>query len=62
MATMWYWADIDCAKLKMIMVEDLRRKISDLLDVDQAVIPLSKFIHAPKYSVSDDADFVNDEI
>jgi hypothetical protein len=57
-----YWADIDYNKLKMIMADDLRRRINDLLDVEQAVISLNQFIHAPKQSADDDADFVADDI
>jgi hypothetical protein len=44
------------------MADDLRRKRSDLLDVDQAVIPLSKLIHAPKYSASKETDYMADDI
>jgi hypothetical protein len=62
MATTLYWAGIDYNKLKVIMSDDLRRRINDLLDVDQAVIPLSKFIHAPKHFASEETNFVADDI
>jgi hypothetical protein len=44
------------------MATDLCRKINDLLDIEQAVIPLNKFIYAPIQLTSDETDFVVDDI
>jgi hypothetical protein len=57
-----YWIDVDYPKSKMIMADDLRRKIFDLFEGGIPKIKLSKFILAPKYRSIDDSDFVIDEV
>jgi hypothetical protein len=58
-STTLYWADIDYTKLKLILADDLRRRIVELLGVEQAIIPSNQFIYAPK---DRDAEFVDMQI
>jgi hypothetical protein len=61
-ATIKYWADVDCPKLKTIMIDDLRDKIGNLLEGGRPKIKLSKFILAPTYRSVDDSDFITNEV
>jgi hypothetical protein len=58
-ATTLYWADIDTNRMKMILSDDLRRRVGELLDVEQAIIPSNKFIHAPREL---DTEFVDMQV
>jgi hypothetical protein len=58
----WYWADVDYPKLKVVMADDLRRNILYLLEDGIPKIKLSKFILAPTYRSVDDSDFITNKV